>query len=88
MTVYNSKGLEFPTVFLVGAEDEVFLRKNDFEPRELKRKRRLCCGNNKSDSYIFLMLQADLCMEESFRTKSRFINELLRISESNIESQQ
>ncbi|WP_130891059.1 ATP-dependent helicase [Fusobacterium ulcerans] len=92
MTIHNSKGLEFPTVFLVGAEDEVFPgKKADFEPRELEEERRLCyVAITRAEDKLYISYAASRFMygEESFRTKSRFINELPEnLLESNIESQ-
>lgn len=92
MTIHNSKGLEFPTVFLVGTEDEVFPgKKADFEPRELEEERRLCyVAITRAEDKLYISYAASRFMygEESFRTKSRFINELPEnLLESNIESQ-
>ncbi|UUV17868.1 UvrD-helicase domain-containing protein [Fusobacteria bacterium ZRK30] len=43
MTIHNSKGLEFPIVFLVGMEDELFpSSKADFSDEDLEEERRLC----------------------------------------------
>ncbi|MCK5780528.1 MAG: UvrD-helicase domain-containing protein, partial [Psychrilyobacter sp.] len=43
MTIHNSKGLEFPTVFLVGMEDELFpSSKADYSDDDLEEERRLC----------------------------------------------
>lgn len=92
MTIHNSKGLEFPTVFLVGTEDEVFPgKKADFEPRELEEERRLCyVAITRAEDKLYISYAASRFMygEESFRTKSRFISELPEnLLESNIESQ-
>jgi DNA helicase-2/ATP-dependent DNA helicase PcrA len=43
MTMHNSKGLEFDTVFLAGMEDGLFpLQKAMDDPREMEEERRLC----------------------------------------------
>ena len=43
MTIHNSKGLEFPIVFLVGFENEIFPgSKAMFEEKEMEEERRLC----------------------------------------------
>lgn len=44
MTIHNSKGLEFPIVFLTGVEDDIFpgTKKLLFNPEELEEERRLC----------------------------------------------
>lgn len=43
MTMHSAKGLEFPTVFIVGAEDGLFPSNRALEfPEELEEERRLC----------------------------------------------
>ncbi|WP_339054151.1 ATP-dependent helicase [Fusobacterium animalis] len=43
MTIHNSKGLEFPIVFLVGFENEIFPgTRAMFEEKEMEEERRLC----------------------------------------------
>ena len=43
MTIHNSKGLEFPIVFLVGFENEIFPGSREmFEEKEMEEERRLC----------------------------------------------
>ena len=43
MTIHNSKGLEFPIVFLVGFENEIFPGSRAmFEEKEMEEERRLC----------------------------------------------
>ncbi len=43
MTMHSAKGLEFPTVFIVGAEDGLFPGNRAIEfPEELEEERRLC----------------------------------------------
>ena len=43
MTMHSAKGLEFPTVFIVGAEDGLFPSSRAIEmPEELEEERRLC----------------------------------------------
>lgn len=42
MTIHSSKGLEFPVVFIVGAEDNIFPLTNAMlEPKTLEEERRL-----------------------------------------------
>ena len=42
MTIHSSKGLEFPAVFIVGAEDNIFPLANSLlEPKMLEEERRL-----------------------------------------------
>lgn len=43
MTIHSSKGLEFPNVFIVGAEDGIFPSVRSIgEPDEMEEERRLC----------------------------------------------
>ena len=43
MTIHNSKGLEFPIVFLVGFENEIFPGvRASFDEKEMEEERRLC----------------------------------------------
>ena len=43
MTIHNSKGLEFPIVFLVGFENEIFPGiRATFDEKEMEEERRLC----------------------------------------------
>lgn len=92
MTIHNSKGLEFPTVFIAGMEDEVFPgRKADFEPSELEEERRLCyVAITRAEDKLYISYAASRFMygEESYRTKSRFIDEIPeKLLQSNVESQ-
>ena len=80
MTIHNSKGLEFPVVFITGAEDEVFPGKNaDFDKNALEEERRLMyVAITRAEEKLYI-LHADsrfMYGEMSFRTKSRFIEEI------------
>jgi len=80
MTIHNSKGLEFPVVFLTGAEDEVFPgKKADFSTADLEEERRLCyVAITRAEDKLFIshartrFVYGDL----NYRTKSRFIGEI------------
>ncbi len=42
LTIHSSKGMEFPFVFLVGMEEEIFPHKKSLEEDKLEEERRLC----------------------------------------------
>ena len=76
MTIHNSKGLEFPNVFIVGMEDEIFpgLRNS-----ELEEERRLCyVAITRAEDRLYISYAANRFMygQESFRTPSKFIEEI------------
>ena len=80
MTIHNSKGLEFPVVFITGAEDEVFPGKNaDFDKNALEEERRLMyVAITRAEEKLYILHTDSRFMygEMSFRTKSRFIEEI------------
>ncbi|MGL4308235.1 MAG: ATP-dependent helicase [Cetobacterium sp.] len=81
MTIHNSKGLEFPVVFLVGAEDEIFPGTNKvmYSKEDLEEERRLCyvaITRAEEKLYIIYTNSRYLYGDMSLRTKSRFIDEI------------
>jgi len=57
MTIHSAKGLEFPVVFMVGMEEEIFPHVNSFgeDIRELEEERRLCyVGMTRAKENLFL----------------------------------
>ncbi|SJZ34144.1 DNA helicase-2 / ATP-dependent DNA helicase PcrA [Cetobacterium ceti] len=81
MTIHNSKGLEFPVVFLVGTEDEIFpgTTKVMLNREELEEERRLCyvaITRAEEKLYISYANSRYLYGDMSYRTKSRFIEEI------------
>ncbi|MDR3258178.1 MAG: UvrD-helicase domain-containing protein [Fusobacteriaceae bacterium] len=80
MTIHNSKGLEFPVVFISGMEDEVFpSKKASFSNSELEEERRLCyvaITRAEDKLYISYANSRYIYGELAYRTKSRFIDEI------------
>jgi len=83
MTIHSAKGLEYPIVFLVGLEEELFpsIRGDAFaaDPDEIEEERRLCyVGMTRAREKLFLTAAH---MRRVFglrkvRRQSRFISEL------------
>jgi DNA helicase-2/ATP-dependent DNA helicase PcrA len=80
MTIHNSKGLEFPVVFISGMEDEVFpSKKASFSNSELEEERRLCyvaITRAEDKLYISYANSRYVYGELNYRTRSRFIDEI------------
>jgi DNA helicase-2/ATP-dependent DNA helicase PcrA len=81
MTIHNSKGLEFPVVFIVGMEDEMFpSSRAEFDPKELEEERRLCyvaITRAEEKLYFCYATERDIYGRTSYmRQKSRFIDEI------------
>lgn len=81
MTIHNSKGLEFPVVFLTGVEDDIFpgSKKVLFNPEELEEERRLCyVAITRAEEKLYISHAKSRFVYGEFLTKmkSRFIEEL------------
>ncbi|MGL5055299.1 MAG: ATP-dependent helicase [Fusobacteriaceae bacterium] len=80
MTIHNSKGLEFPYVFLTGVEDEIFpSSKADFEKSIEEEERRLCyVAITRAEERLFLTHTTSRFIygQEQLRTPSRFLREI------------
>ena len=80
MTLHSAKGLEFPTVFLVGMEEGIFPGyKSISEQTELEEERRLCyvgITRAKSDLYLTCCKQRKLFGSTSYNAVSRFAKEI------------
>ena len=80
MTLHSAKGLEFPTVFLVGMEEGIFPGyKSISEQTELEEERRLCyvgITRAKSDLYLTCCKQRKLFGATSYNAVSRFAKEI------------
>ncbi len=80
MTLHSAKGLEFPTVFLVGMEEGIFPGyKSISEPKELEEERRLCyVGITRAKENLFLTCskQRTIFGSTSCNQVSRFLKEI------------
>jgi DNA helicase-2/ATP-dependent DNA helicase PcrA len=80
MTLHAAKGLEFPCVFLVGFEDELFpARAADEDPTRLEEERRLCyVGMTRAMKLLFMSYAENrrLYAESKPHMPSRFLTEI------------
>ena len=80
MTLHSAKGLEFPTVFLIGMEEGIFPGHQSMqEPKELEEERRLCyVGITRAKENLFLTCakQRTVFGSTSCNIASRFLNEI------------
>ena len=80
MTIHNSKGLEFPLVFLVGLEEELFPHMNSLEdPSAIEEERRLCyVGMTRAKRFLYLTAATSryLWGTPRFMRPSRFLREI------------
>ena len=80
MTIHSAKGLEFPVVFLVGAEEGIFpgIRAVG-EPEEMEEERRLCyvaITRARRQLYITCAQKRMLFGRTSYNRVSRFVEEI------------
>lgn len=80
MTLHSAKGLEFPLVFLVGMEENLFPHRMSIEePGRLEEERRLCYVGITRAMVKLVLTYAEsrrLHGSESFNSPSRFIREI------------
>lgn len=80
MTLHAAKGLEFPTVFLVGMEEGVFPGKQSLEePGRLEEERRLCYVGMTRAMRQLILSYAEVRRQygrEEYHRPSRFLREL------------
>lgn len=80
MTMHSAKGLEFPTVFLVGMEETVFPGMRAIgEPDEMEEERRLCyvaITRAMRDLYLVCARQRMLFGRSTANRVSRFVDEI------------
>lgn len=90
MTIHNSKGLEFPIVFVVGMEEGLFPgSRTEFDSNELEEERRLCyVAITRAEEKLYMTYANSRIMygnEDWSREASRFIDEIPKeLIESNI----
>lgn len=80
MTLHNAKGLEFPTVFMIGMEEGLFPHANSLsEMSELEEERRLCyVGMTRAKKRLYLTYARSRMIfgATSSNVPSRFISEI------------
>ena len=80
MTLHSAKGLEFPAVFIVGVEENLFPHKMSMEdPERLEEERRLAyVGITRAEQKLYLSYAESrrLHGQESFNSLSRFVREI------------
>ncbi len=82
MTLHSAKGLEFPVVFMLGMEENVFptsRAKNDMSTGAMEEERRLCyVGMTRAKSRLYMInaRQRSIFGNESYNRRSRFIDEI------------
>jgi len=80
MTVHNAKGLEFPVVFMVGLEEDLFPHFNSLEdPTDVEEERRLCyVGMTRAQKRLTMTsaYHRTVFGQRKVREPSRFLTEL------------
>ena len=82
MTLHSAKGLEFPVVFMIGMEENIFptsRARNDMSNNAMEEERRLCyvgMTRAKQNLYLINARQRNIFGNESYNRKSRFIEEI------------
>lgn len=91
MTLHNSKGREFPVVFIVGLNDEVLPSRQSIESKlnsKIEEERRLFyVGMTRAKKYLFLSYTSAPTASHFSTKRSRFINEIsTHLSKSDFET--
>ncbi|HEV7918798.1 MAG TPA: 3'-5' exonuclease, partial [Solirubrobacterales bacterium] len=79
MTLHNAKGLEFPTVFMIGAEDGIFPHSRAIDSGDIEEERRLCyVGITRARERLYMTYasQRTLFGERQWNQPSRFLDEI------------
>ena len=93
MTLHSAKGLEFPVVFMIGMEENIFptsRARNDMSNHAMEEERRLCyVGMTRAKQKLYLInaRQRNIFGNESYNRKSRFIEEIpaeLTVSDNSV----
>lgn len=81
MTLHSAKGLEFPTVFLVGMEEGLFPLSHDGKVEDIEEERRLCyVGITRAERHLFLTnaRMRTIYGRSQYYPASRFLQEVPR----------
>ncbi|OGQ13784.1 MAG: hypothetical protein A3B70_07530 [Deltaproteobacteria bacterium RIFCSPHIGHO2_02_FULL_40_11] len=82
MTLHSAKGLEFPSVFMVGVEEGLFPHsQKDWNPDEMEEERRLCyVGMTRAKEHLYLTHARlrRLYGAPQYNLPSRFLDEIPR----------
>jgi len=79
MTMHNAKGLEFPVVFIIGAEEGIFPHSRSMEEQNIEEERRLCyVGMTRARKRLYFTYTTtrNLYGSRNYNMASRFIGEL------------
>lgn len=79
MTLHNAKGLEFPVVFIIGAEEGVFPHSRSLEEQNLEEERRLCyVGMTRARRRLYFTYTTtrNLYGTRNYNMASRFLGEM------------
>jgi len=80
MTIHNAKGLEFPVVYIVGMEEDMFPHYNSLEdPTSVEEERRLCyVGMTRAEKQLSLSCayHRTIFGQRKVREPSRFLSEI------------
>ncbi len=79
MTLHNAKGLEYPTVFMIGCEEGVFPHSRALDEGGLEEERRLCyvgITRAQRDLYLISARSRSVFGARTYGIPSRFISEI------------
>ena len=80
MTIHNAKGLEFPVVYIVGIEEDMFPHYNSLDnPSSIEEERRLCyVGMTRAEKHLALSCayHRTIFGQRKVREPSRFLSEI------------